>query len=180
MNFKKINILIVTAFATVLLFASCSKDDGAIPNDIGIEDVPAVSMNTEAGGIAATINIATAANFQGKFKASLYFAGAEAPEKIDIMVRKSATSGTVTNANVKVFKTDVTALPANFTITVAELEALFGAPIANKEVYDFGPNIYVNGKKYEAFPAASAGSGSGVNGMGAIGFGEYVRYTIAP
>jgi hypothetical protein len=180
MNCRKINILTALAFATVFMFASCSKDDGAIPNRIGIEDVPAVSMNTEAGGIAATINIATAANFQGKFKASMYFASEVAPNKIDIVVRKSASSTTVNNTNVKVFKTDVTTLPANFTITVAELEALFGAPIANKEVYDFGPNLYVGAKKYEAFPATGAGSGSGVNGMGAIGFGEYLRYTIAP
>jgi hypothetical protein len=178
MNFRKINIVI--AFATVILFASCSKDDGAIPSRIGIEDVPAVSMNTEAGGVTGTINIATAANFQGKFKASLYFAGAVPPDKIDIVVRKSASPGTVSNANVKVFKTDITTLPANFTITVAELEALFGAPIANKEVYDFGPNLYVGSKKYEAFPATGAGSGSGVNGMSAIGFGEYLRYSIAP
>lgn len=178
MNYKKINILAVVVFAAAVLFTSCSKDDGAIPNRIGIEDVPAVSMNTESGGIAANISLATAGTFQGKFKATLFFANEVPPTKIDISVRKSAKSTSVSNANVKVFKTGIAMLPANFTITVAELQTLFGAPIAKDEVYDFGPDIYVGTKKYEAFPAVGAGSGSGVNGMSGVKFGEYVRYTI--
>lgn len=178
MNFRKINIVTAIALATFVTFTSCSKDDGAIPNRVGIEDVPAVSMNTETGGVGANLSLAAAGSFEGKFKACVYFAGAVPPTKIDIMVRKNPASTTINNANVKSFQLDITSLPANFTITAAEIEALFGAPLVVKEVYDFGPNIYVNGKKYEAFPATGIGSGQGVSGMSAVGFGEFVRYTV--
>jgi hypothetical protein len=178
MNFRKINIVTALAFTALVTFTSCSKDDGAIPNRVGIEDVPAVSMNTETGGVGANLSLAAAGTFEGKFKASVYFAGATPPTKIDVMVRKNAASTGVNNANVKTFKLDIAALPANFTVTAAEIEALFGAPLKVKEVYDFGPNIYVKGKKYEAFPATGIGSGQGVAGMSAVGFGEFVRYTV--
>jgi hypothetical protein len=178
MKLRTINKIIAFTSVTFLTLTSCKKDDGAIPNNIEIEKIPAVSMNTATGGVTGSISLATAGAFTGNFKASLYFAGSEAPTKIDISIRKNASSSPVNNSNVKIFKTNITSLPAEFTITAAELEALFGAPLKVKEVYDFGPDLYVNGKKYEAFPASSLGSGAGVNGMSAVGFGEYVRYTV--
>jgi hypothetical protein len=177
MKLMKINIKTLLLF-TAIAFTACSKDDGAIPNRIGIEDVPAVSMNTETGAVTQNVSLATIANFQGSFKASMYFAGATPPEKIDVIVRKNKFNTTITNANVKVFKTNVSALPADFTITAAELETLFGTPVAVNDLYDFGPDLYVGPKKYEAFPAVGLGSGQGVSGMSAVGFGEFVRYRI--
>ena len=84
----------------------------------------------------------------------------------------------VSNANVKVFKADVTSFPTSFTITAAEIAALFGAPIALHDAYDFAPDIYVGEKKYQAFPTTGAGSGSGVIGMNSIGFYEFVRISV--
>lgn len=175
------------ALGTVITLSGCSKDDGPIPERIGIQEVPVVSMNYEAGNavtLTKTIPIGTAASFTDKFKASLFFPNATAPTKIDIAVRKGnvvSTSATlpvatqIPNTNVKMFKVDITSLPATFTITAADIVALFGAISAN-DVYDFAPDITVNGKKYEAFPAVSYGTGQGPNGMSAIGFGEFVRY----
>jgi hypothetical protein len=178
MKLIKINIIAALALFTVLAFTACSKDDGAIPNRVNIEDVPAVSMNTETGAVTQNISLATIGSFQGKFKASIFFSGAKPPEKIDVMVRKNKFNTTITNANVKVFKTNITALPADFTVTAAEIEALFGTAIAKDDLYDFGPDLYVGAKKYEAFPATGLGSGQGVSGMSAVGFGEFVRYRI--
>lgn len=182
MKRKKINLLASIAFVTALAVTGCSKDDGAIPERIGIEDVPAISMNFETGPastLATTVPFTTVSTFQGKFKTSLFFAGAAAPDKVDIVVRKNSLA-TITspagNANVKVFKTNVTSLPANFTVTSTELAALFGTAVAANDAYDFAPDIYVGSKKYEAFPAVSNGTGQGPAGMSAIGYGEYVRY----
>lgn len=187
MKLRKINIVTAIALGAVMAFTGCSKDDGAIPKDIGIEKIPVISMNYETGAastLTKTITFSTAAAFTDKFKASLFFADATGPTKIDIVVRKGnvvSTAATlpiatqVPNTNVKTFKADITSLPATVTITAADIVALFGAISAN-DVYDFGPNITVNGKTYEAFPAASYGTGSGPNGMSIIGFGEYVRY----
>ncbi len=182
MKLRKINILTAFALCVAVAFTGCSKDDGPIPKRIGIEDVPAVSMNFETGAsnvFATTITFSTVGTFQGTFKSSLYFTGAVAPTKVDIVVRKNSITtitGVVTNANVKVFKADVTSLPSSFTITAAQLATLFGTAVASNDAYDFAPDIYVGTKKYEAFPASSTGTGQGIQGMNTIGFGEYVRY----
>jgi hypothetical protein len=169
MKLKQINILSALALFFVIAFTSCKKDDGPIPKRVGIEDIPTITSNIEAGS-ATTIAFTNQAAFQGKFKVALYFPGTAAPTKVDIVVRKNASA-----ASVKVFKADVTTLPASFTVTAAEIVALFGAPIALNDNYDFAPNIYVGNKKYEAFPLTGLGSGAGVVNM--PGFGEYVRYS---
>jgi hypothetical protein len=182
MKLKKIKLLTAMAFGAVIAFTGCSKDDGAISNRVSIEDVPVVSMNFETGAanvLSATVVFSTSSTFQGKFKTSLFFDGAVAPTKVDIVVRKNSMTtitGTATNANVKVFKADISTFPAIFSITTAELATLFGTAVAANDAYDFAPDIYVGTKKYEAFPAASSGTGSGPAGMSTIGFGEYVRY----
>ena len=174
MKLRIINFLAVIALGAGLTLTGCSKDDGAIPKNIGIEEVPAISTNLEAGGTTATISFANQAAFQGKFKVSLFFAGAKAPAKVDVVVRKNGSA-----SNVKLYKADVTALPASFTVTAAEIATLFGTPtLALNDNYDFAPDIYVDTKKYLAFPTVGSGSGSGVTGMSSIGFGEYVRFSV--
>ena len=173
MKLRKINILTAFAFGAVVALTGCSKDDGAIPKNIGIEKVPAISTNLETGGTTATITLANQAAFQGKIKVWLYFANAIAPTKVDVVVRKNASA-----ANVKVYKADVTALPANYTVTAAEIATLFGAPLALNDTYDFAPDIYVADKKYQAFPTIGNGSGQGITGMSTIGYGEYVRFSV--
>jgi hypothetical protein len=183
MKRNKINILTAFAFGAVVAFTGCSKDDGPIPKNIGIEDVPAMTMNLEPQkkDNIDTIRFATPAAFAGKFRVAAIFPDAAKPTKVDIVVRKNnlpTTSTIVTNANVKVFKADITSYPTSFTITAAEIATLFGAPIALNDAYDFAPDIYVGAKKYQAFPAVGLGSGSGVVGMNSIGFFELVRITV--
>jgi len=175
MKFTRLNIITAFAFTAITIFTGCSKDDGPIPKRIGIEDVPAMTMNLEPqkANNADTIRVGTPAVFTGKFKVAMVFPDATKPTKVDIVVRKNASA-----ANVKLFKADVSTFPTSFTVTAAEIATLFGAPVALNDTYDFAPDIYVNGKKYEAFPAVGVGSGAGVVGMNAIGFYEYVRITV--
>ncbi|MBO9565716.1 MAG: hypothetical protein J7621_23270 [Niastella sp.] len=174
MKLRKINIATAVALATTIAFVSCSKDDGAIPKNVNIESVPAVTINLEAGGFTANVNVADLPTFQGKFKTSMYFDNATPPTKIDIVARKR---NGVTGA-AKVFKADVATLPASFTITSAEMATLLGA-LAAKDTIEIAPDIYVGSKKYEAFPASGvAGSGSGVIGMSGVNFGERITYYI--
>ena len=177
------NILTTLALGAAVIFTACSKNDGPIPKRIGIEEVPALTMNLEQPkkDNTDTIKLGSPAAFTGKLKLSMVFPTSAAPNKVDIVVRKNnlPTSSTlVTNANVKVFKANVTSFPTSFTVTTAEIAALFGAPIALHDAYDFAPDIYVGEKKYEAFPAVSAGNGSGVIGMNSIGYWEYVRISV--
>lgn len=158
---------------TLITLTACSKNDGAIPKNIKIENVPAVTTNVETGGTTGTITFTNQAAFQGKFKVALFFTGTTPPAKVDVVIRKNAAAGTV-----KVYKADVTTLPASFTITAAEIATLFGTPLALNDTYDFAPDIYVGTKKYEAFPTVGAGSGQGITGMSTIGYGEYVRYSV--
>jgi len=174
MKLRKINIATALALGTVITFTGCSKDDGAIPERINIEDVPAISTNLETGGTTANITFSNQATLQGKFKVALFFPGATPPAKVDIVVRKNASV-----ANVKLFKADITSFPASFTVTAAEIAAMFGTPLILNDNYDFAPDIYVGTKKYEAFPAAGVvGSGQGITGMSTIGYGVFVRYSV--
>ena len=175
MKFIKSNILTVFALSALIAFTACSKDDGAIPERIGIENVPAMTMNIDPQkkDNLDTIRFGTTAAFAGKVKVDMIFPTAVKPTKVDIVVRKNGSA-----SNVKVFKTDVTSFPASFNVTAAELVTLFGAPLALNDTYDFAPDIYANSKKYEAFPITGAGSGSGVIGMNSIGFYEYARITV--
>jgi D-alanyl-D-alanine carboxypeptidase len=167
------NLVRAIAISAVVLFAACSKDDGAIPKNIGIEFVPAITTNLEKGGTADTIAFTNLAGFQGNFKVAMFFPDQKTPAKVDVVVRKNGAA-----TNVKVYKADVSAFPASFTVTAAEIATLFGAPLALKDTYDFAPDIYVDAKKYQAFPLVGLGSGQGITGMSAIGYGEFVRYTV--
>ncbi|HEY0057637.1 MAG TPA: hypothetical protein VGB56_00795 [Flavisolibacter sp.] len=168
MRLRNINIVTAIALGAVMAFTGCSKDDGAIPKNIGIEDVPAVTTNIDATGSQA-IDLLNISSFQGKFKVDLYFPGTTPPNKVDVVVRKNGSA-----ANVKLFKADIAAFPSVFTITAAEIATLFGAPIALGDTYDFAPSLYVGSKKYDAFPGTGNGTGAGVNGM--PGFGEFARF----
>jgi len=173
MKQKNLNIFTAIAFGAVMAFTACSKNDGPITNRVNIEDVPAITTNTKTGGTTGTITFTNQAAFLGEFKVSLYFDGALPPSKVDVVVRKNAST-----ANVKVFKADVTTLPSELTVTAAQIVALFGDTLKLNDTYDFAPDIYVNNKKYEAFPSVGNGLGQGITGMSSIGYGAFVRYSV--
>ena len=173
MKFRSSNILSAIALVFIVTFTACSKDDGPIPERIGIEDVPAVTTNLETGGTAANITFANQAAFEGKIKLAMYFNDQTPPDKIDVVVRKNGAA-----ANVKVYKAAVTSLPANYTITAAEIETLFGAPLALNDTYDFAPDIYIGTKKYQAFPTTGLSAGQGITGMSSIGYSPMVRFSV--
>jgi len=175
MKLIKINILATLALGAVMTFTACSKDDGPIPKRIGIEEVPALTMNLDPQKTnnVDTIKFGSPAAFTGKFKVAMIFPTSAAPNKVDIVVRKNGSA-----SNVKLFKPGITTFPTNFTVTAAEIVTLFGAPLALNDTYDFAPDIYIGEKKYEAFPVTGLGNGAGVTGMNSIGFWEYVRITV--
>jgi len=156
MKNRKINIFAALTLGLMIAFAGCKKDDGGIRSSVVINSVPVVSTKIDATGSQA-IDLLNLAAFAGKFKVDLYFPGATPPDKVDIVVRKNGS-----NANVKVFKKDVTTLPYSLTVTSADIAALFGVAVALGDSYDFAPDLYVGVKKYEAFPVTGTGNGAGV------------------
>ena len=173
MKIIKSNILLALTLGAIVAFSSCRKDDGAIPDRVEISEVPAVTMPTDPTG-SASISFANQAAFSGKFRAELYFPGAKPPDKIDIVIRKTNGS-TINNSNVRLYKADITSLPASFTVTAAEIIAIFG-PLTLNDNYDFAPDIYVGSNKYNAFPSVGTGTGAGVIGMPL--FKEYARFRV--
>lgn len=182
MKIRKINILLAVFLGAVIAYTGCTKDDGAIPSRVTVTDVPTITTNVDATAstLINVLNTTTAATFAGKFKVDNYFPGVPTPTKVDIVVRKNnfhplTNSGAnATNSNVKLYKADVTTLPATFTVTAAEIATLFGTPISAYDNYDFGPDIYVGDRKFEAFPATGIGTGSGHAGHPL--YSEFARY----
>ena len=181
MKIKKINIL-GFALGAIAVFSGCEKDDGAIPSRVTVTEVPTVTTNIDATSstIINVLNATTTATFAGKFKVDNYFPGTTPPTKVDIVVRKNNfhpdvnPNGVTTNANVKLYKAGVATLPANFTVTAAEIATLFGTPIQAYDNYDFAPDLYVGEKKYEAFPTTGTGVGTGHAGHPL--YGEFARF----
>jgi hypothetical protein len=173
MKIRKINILLAISLGAIIGFSGCTKDDGALPERVTVTEVPVITTNIDPTG-SQSINLLNLAAFSGKFKVDMYFPGATPPTKYDIVVRK--WNGTAANNNnVKVFKTGITTLPTNFTVTAAEIATLFGAPIALGDNYDFAPDFYVGERKFQAFPAVGVGTGAGVIGQPL--YGELARFT---
>ena len=173
MKNRKINIFATLTLGLIIALAGCKKDDGGIRSSVIINNVPAISTSIESTGSQA-IDLLNLAGFSGKIQVSSYFQGATPPDKIDIVVRKNGSS-----SNVKVFKKDITTIPATLSVTAAEIASLFGAPIALGDAYDFAPDLYVGVKKYEAFPAsigtqAVTSNNSGIQAY--PGFSQFARF----
>ena len=156
MKNRKINIFAALTLGLMIAFAGCKKDDGGVRSSVVIKDVPVVSTSIESTG-SQSIDLLNLATFSGKFKVSVYFPGATPPDKVDIVVRKNGS-----NANVKVFKKDVTTLPYSLTVTSADIAAIFGAAVTLGDTYDFAPDLYVGVNKFEAFPVTGLGNGPGI------------------
>ncbi len=173
MKNRKINIFATLTLGLIIALTGCKKDDGGIRSSVIINNVPAVSTSVESTGSQA-IDLLNLTGFSGKIQVSAYFKGATPPDKVDIVVRKNNS-----NSNVKVFKKDVTTIPATFSVTAAEIATLFGAPIALGDAYDFAPDLYVGVKKYDAFPAsigtqAVTSNNSGIQAY--PGFSQFARF----
>ncbi|HKC36741.1 MAG TPA: hypothetical protein VKB95_11790 [Chitinophagaceae bacterium] len=183
MKIKKINILLAFALGAIAVFPGCKKDDGAIPERVTVTDVPTVTTNLDPTSptIINVLNPTTSATFLGKFSVANYFPDATPPSKVDIVVRKNNfhpdtnPNGVVNNGNVKLFKAGVTSLPANFTVTAAEIATLFGTAIQSYDNYDFAPDLYVGDRKFEAFPVTGTGVGTGHAGHPL--YSEFARFS---
>jgi len=168
------NIFFPVGLLAILVFAGCTKDDGPIKDEYLklIDAVPAIATTIDATGSPA-IDVLNPGSFQGKFTVSEFFSGpgSESPEKVDVVVRKNGATG----PNVKVFQANVTTLPATYTVTTAQLETLFGAPVTVGDNYDFSTDIYIKGgRKYEAFPLGGVPSSSGPTAV--PGFSYMARF----
>jgi hypothetical protein len=173
MKNRKINIFATLTLGLIIALAGCKKDDGPIRSSVIINNVPAITTTIESSGSQA-IDLLNLAGFSGKIQVSSYFQGATPPDKLDIVVRKNGSS-----SNVKVFKKDITTIPASFTVTAAEIASLFGAPIALGDAYDFAPDLYVGVKKYDAFPASIGTQAVTPNNSGIQaypGFSQFARF----
>jgi hypothetical protein len=172
MKIRKINILLALSLGAVSAFSGCSKNDGAITDKVSIAAVPTITNNIDPTG-SQSIDLTNPGSFAGKFKVDLYFPGTTPPTKVDIVVRKW-NGASANNNNVKVYKAGVTTFPTTFTVTAAEITALFG-PMTLGDNYDFASDIYVGDRKFEAFPAVGNGTGAGLNGEPF--FSEFARFT---
>ena len=160
------SILLAAFFVT-----GCSKNDGFVPKDVAIDEVPQPAVVINGG--SASIDLTNLAGFQGRFDVKLLYPSGIQPAKMDVVIRKNNV-----NTNIKLVQAGVTTYPSTITITAAQIVTLFGgAAIVLGDNYDIGVDIYTtSGNKYEAFPVVGAAYGStGVANQ--PGFSATVRYS---
>lgn len=165
-------IMNVLLFASLLVYTGCSKNDGFIDKDYLnlLDGIPVVSVKIDGTGSQA-IDLTNLNSFTGKFTVSLNFPDQPAPSKVDVVVRKNGV-----NTSTKLFKAAVSSFPSTLSITAAQLQTLFGTPIALGDRYDFGVDIYIaNGTKYETFPATASGYASGP--VNQFNYSQFARFT---
>ncbi len=175
MNKYSIKKALFPAFLLVmLLFAGCRKDDGPIRKEFLdlIDAVPAISTNLDPTS-SLVISPLDMGSFVGKFNVSEFFdgPGSFSPDRVDLVVMKNGARGEA----VRVYSEDIS-LPASFTVTAADLASFFGAELQPEDSYDFSTDIYVNGKRYEAFPLGGVSTSPGPTAV--PGFSHQVRYSV--
>lgn len=154
-----INCLLLIA----ILIAGCKKSDKRYPFDVALSRVPYVNVIQDPAGSAA-IDVLNLGVFSGKFNLTLLYGTDIPPSKVDIVIKKNGV-----NSSAKIFQAGVATFPSQtFTITAAQIAALFGAPIVLGDNYDIGTDIYTaDGTMYPAFPTAG-----GVNLLAYSGTGQ--------
>jgi hypothetical protein len=168
MNMKKNIIFSLLVAAT--FFVGCTKDDGLLPKEVSVDEVP--QPNLVINGGSAAIDLTNLASFQGKFDVKLLYPSGIQPAKLDVVIRKNSV-----NTNIKLVQAGISTYPTSLTITAAQIVSLFGTAIVLGDNYDIGVDIYTtSGNKYEAFPVTGVAYGStGVANQ--PGFSPTVRYS---
>ncbi len=137
---------LILIFIGCLVFTSCEKEDNAkLPDGIERINVPVIKKDANS---QLSINFSNLSGFTGNFTVDTYFKDSPQPEKLEVVVVKNKVI-----SSKKVFKSNITTYPSSFTVTAAELEALFGAPVSLADNYEFRVDLYHGGVRYEGFPS---------------------------
>ncbi|MGZ3923231.1 MAG: hypothetical protein ACXVBJ_05645 [Flavisolibacter sp.] len=152
---KQIKILIVL-IAGMAVISSCRKSDNPKLPELTRFPTPLVQKVT---GSDQVISAQDPTTFTGKFTVGLYFQNDAPPQKFDVVVIKNNNK-----ANVKTLQANVTSFPTTITVTGAQLQTLFGAPIVVGDRFDIGVDVTAqNGQQYQAFPSTGTAYASGVS-----------------
>ncbi len=148
--------------AVSVLFTACKKNDGPIPKSIALDRQDVQPQVTKNASGSQAIDVLNLNNFSAVVNIGTYTS--DVPVKMDVVVRKNNL-----NSSTKVVQAGLTTFPTSVTITAAQLEALFGVPVALNDAYDISVDYYTSdSKKYEAYPLIPGspsvfGYGSGVS-----------------
>jgi hypothetical protein len=167
---------IINCFLLATVFVvGCKKNDARYPFTVALARVPYVNLSIDPTG-SASIDVLNLANFSGKYNTSLLYPSDVPPAKVDLVIIKNGV-----NSSVKLLQAGITTFPSStFTITAAQIQTLFGAPIVLGDNYDIGADIYTqDGTKYEAFPIAGSTNLLSYSGTGQAnqpGFVPTIRF----
>ena len=143
---------ILYSLLAVVFFAGCSKDDGPVPEDVGLIRVPGVTVTIDPSS-DKFISPVNPASFKGIVNVDLVFAN-EKPQSVDVVIMRNKNP-----AEVKVIQAAVTSFPTTITVTGQQLITLFGQPITGGASFTFGADIKVaTGQTIAAFPATATGA----------------------
>jgi hypothetical protein len=160
----------------VVSLVGCSKNDGPVPEDVGIIRVPGVTVTINPASDKFISPISPAA-FKGKFDVDLVFAD-EKPQSVDIVVMRNKNP-----ADVKIIQAGVSSFPTTIDVTGQQLITLFGQPITGGASFTFGADIKVaNGQTIPAFPltgtGATAYASGAINAIAAVKPGTTTEITF--
>lgn len=134
---KKLLTFSILAFAGMLLFYACAKDENP-----RIPALERVSLPKFTKDTSADVLIQDPATFKGRFNVGMFFESDVKPKKMDVVVIFNDDS-----TNIKTLKADVTAFPTTIDVTADDLAKLFGktaADIVTGDAFTIGANVTTN------------------------------------
>jgi hypothetical protein len=138
-----------------LVFGACRKSDNSKLPDLIRVPTPNLVLDATSDKF---ISPASPATFKAKFSVDLKFTSDIPPKEMDLVVMKNGNKATI-----KTVKADITTFPTAIEVTGQQLIDLFGAPIADGDVFVFGVDITTQaGMVFQAFPGTGAGWGTGI------------------
>lgn len=147
--------LIILSLLGLVTIISCRKEDNPKIPDLYRVPTPLITIDAASD---KSISLVNPASFKGRVKVDLFYQLDEKPQKFDIVVMKNSNKSTV-----KTLKPDVTTFPTIIEFTGQDLISLFGAPIANGDIFVIGANITNGrGQLFHAFPLGGNGYNSNI------------------
>ncbi len=149
---KKLIVSIISCLVVVGMISSCRKVDNPKLPSISRVPLPLLTDSLYPGDQL----LPAAAAFTRTVTVDVYFKEDVPPKSMDLVIVKNGSATNYSASSIKVLHAGITTFPATVTFTDADIQSLFGTPVALGDIYEVGANV--TAKDGTVYPAYTAGT----------------------